>query len=365
MRYFPALVFVLALLALPAFAAGNAIKMGISIPRTGEVAAYGDDLQAGINLAVADINAKGGVLGKKLDPIIEDDAADPKTSVAVANHFVGNNIDVAINGVSRTSLAIAPIYAEENIPFLNFASTDEITAHGWHNIVRIGPKNGQEAPKLAALIEKEAAGHKLAVLYESEEYSSNLTEDVLRLLAKSGKVKPQLVQKMSGRDDDFSALISRMKNGGIDVVYLGLWPKGTGLVLRQAAAADYHPHFIGDFTASMDELVKIAGPQSNGLVFTMTPDPQYVPSAKRVVEALAAQHVVHHPFAVYGYLMVQIYAEAVQKAGSTAGDKVMAALKSETFDTIMGPVSFADNGDMKGLDFEYYQWQSGNIVPYQ
>src|ERR1700689_2352506 len=118
MRQFVFFFFALSLLlASQVLAADDAIKLGASLPLSGEVASYGDDLKSGIEQGVIDINAKGGVLGKKLEPLFEDDGADPKVSVAVANRFLGEHISAAINGVSRTSLAIAPIYAEENIPF--------------------------------------------------------------------------------------------------------------------------------------------------------------------------------------------------------------------------------------------------------
>ena len=137
-RIFVSCLLTLSLVFAPALAAEDTIKIGASLPLTGEVASFGDDLKVGIEIASADINAKGGILGKKLQPLFEDDAGDPKTAVAVANRFLGEKIDMAVNGVSRTSLPTAPIYAEENIPFLNDASTDLITAHGWNNVARTG-----------------------------------------------------------------------------------------------------------------------------------------------------------------------------------------------------------------------------------
>lgn len=356
------ILFLLLLTPTRIFAADDTIKIGASLPLSGEVAAYGDDLKNGIDLACADINAKGGVLGKKLQPLFEDDAADPKQSVAIANRFLSEKVAMVTNGVSRTSLAIAPIYAEENIPFLNLASSDATTEHGWKNVVRVLPKNGQEAPKLAALIALHAAAGKLAVLYASEEYSSNLSEKMMKILDETYRIKPGIVQKMSDNVLDFSALVSTLKDQKIDVVFLGFWDKASGEFLRQSAAADYHPLFIGDAVASFDELPKIAGPLSNGVLFTMTPEPQFVPSAKPVIDELAARHIVNRPFAVYGYILGQVYAEAVQKAGSTDGDKVMRALKSKTFQTALGPVTFAANGDMQGMDFDTYMWKDGKIV---
>ncbi len=93
--------------------ADDTIRLGASLPLTGEIASYGDDLKAGIELACADFNARGGVLGKKLEPIFEDNNGDPKAAVAVANRMLGEHIAVAIDGVSRTSMPTAPIFVEE------------------------------------------------------------------------------------------------------------------------------------------------------------------------------------------------------------------------------------------------------------
>ncbi len=224
------------------------------------------------------------------------------------------------------------------------------------------PKNGQEASKTAALIAQKAAGHKLAMLYSSEEYSSNLTETAMKIMAQS-KITPDLVMKMSERDQDFSPIIGKLKDQKIEVVFLGFWPKSAGGFLRQAAAANYHPLFIGDGGAALDELSKIAGSSANGLLFPMYPDPRLSPAAQPVLKELAERHIVNRPFAVYAYLLVQIYAEAVQKTGTTDGAKLMQTLKSEKFPTIMGPVTFAANGDMQGIDFNYYMWANGKIVP--
>ena len=84
-----------------------------------------------------------------------------------------------------------------------------------------------------------------------------------------------------------------------------------------------------------------------------------------MVTALAARHIINRPFAIWGYLLVQVYAEAAQKAGTTEADKLLHTLKTEKFATAMGKVSFATDGDMQGLDFEYYQWKNGKIVPFR
>jgi len=342
--------------------AEDVIKLGIAGPFTGEIASLGDDVRAGATQAIEDVNASGGVLGKKLQAVFEDDACDPKTGVAAANRLITENVAMATAFCSKVCMSVAPIYAEENIPFLNECNTDEITAHGWSNVIRVYLKNAQEAPKLAALIASKASGHKLGMLYFTEEYNFGLAENIIKLLADK-HLAPDITFKLPEKTDDFSAIITKLKDQKIDMVYLGMWPKSIGLFLRQAAAADYHPLMIGNLAASLDDVSKIAGPAANGLIFTATPDPQYIPGSTSVIRALAAKNIINRPQAIYAYLLVQVYAEAARQAGGSDKAKVLEILKTKKFATILGNVSFTKDGDMNGVDFDYYQWQDGKMVP--
>lgn len=362
-RIFIVLTLILGMSYGQAAASEDVFKLGISLPLSGELASYGDDIKAGVQLAVDDINSRGGVLGKNLLPLFEDDGNDPKIGVTVANHFLSENVVMAAAFTSKVCMSAAPVYAEENIPFINQCNTDAITQQGWPNVIRAYLKNSQEAPRLAQLIAKKASNHKLAILYFNEEYNMGLATKTLKLLSSSYHITPEAVYKMFEKNEDFSSLITKLKDQKIEVVYIGFWPKAVGLFLRQAAAVDYHPQFIGNLASSLEDVVKIAGPTSDELSFTASPDPQYIASASSVVKALATRNIVHRPLAIYAYFLVQIYAGAVQKAGATESEKVLQALKSNKFSTILGPVTFTDSGDMSGIDFDYYQWHKGEMVP--
>ncbi len=343
------------LLSLPAHAGEQEpIKIGVGAPLTGELAEFGEDVRAGIDLAVQDINAKGGLLGRKLQPMYEDDGASPRQGVTVANRFVSEKVAAVVNIFSPVCMATASIYAEENIPFLNECNTDQITAKGWPNVIRVYPRNAQEAPKIAQLLAQQFKGKRLALIYTPHEYENDLAEGVMKLLESEHHTKPDAVHKLPENGDDFSAIITRLKDERIEVIYLGLFPKAAGLFLRQAAMAGYRPQIVGNTAYIGDDIVRIAGRAADGVVFATPSDPDYRPSARPVVEALAAKNFKHRPIAVYAYVLMQVYADAVLKT-----------LKSETFDTIMGPISFSPKGDVVGLDLEYYRWFDGKFAPWK
>jgi branched-chain amino acid transport system substrate-binding protein len=350
-------------IAAPAHAA-DAIKFGAGLPLSGGTASYGEDIKAGIDLSAADINAKGGVLGKKIEVTYGDTACDPKNAVAVANRFVTMGVDVTTDVCSTACLAEGPIYNEENIPFITACSSEQVTAKGWKNLFRAYPGNNQESPKLIELIKRLSAGKKLALVYDNQEYDVNLEKSITTALA-AAKTDPAAIYSIVGDPNDYSSYITKLKEQQVDVVFVGMFPKAMGLFLRQAAEANYHPQFIGTLMTTTDDVHKIAGDDAmKGMIITNTPDPKNIPAAQPIIKALASRGVIDRPFSVYAYILLQIYSEAVEKAGSTDKAAVIKTLKSATLPTILGPVSFAPAGDMNGLDFEYQQWQQGHWLPF-
>ncbi|MEJ0061872.1 MAG: branched-chain amino acid ABC transporter substrate-binding protein [Alphaproteobacteria bacterium] len=345
--------------------AADTIKLGIGYPMSGEVASLGADVRAGFDLALEDINAKGGPAGRKIEAQFEDDVCDPKTGVIVAGRFIAAKKDAVIHICSTVCMAAGPLYAEENIPFFNMCNADGITAQGFGNVARAWMSNMRVGGALAALAAKHLPKKKLAVLYAADAYSRNLGEDMIAVLDKEYGVKPDFTLRLAGQEQDFSSIITQLKDGGIETVYLGFWPKGIGMFLRQADAAGYRPQFLSNDVANGDEIIKIGGAGSDGLIFTMPPDPKDFPEAADVMKALAAKGFAGRPYAVYSYMIAQIYAQAVEKAGSAAPDAVMKAVKGNAFDTVAGKVSFTPNGDMTGLEMQYFQWRGGKYAPWK
>ncbi|MEJ0062386.1 MAG: ABC transporter substrate-binding protein [Alphaproteobacteria bacterium] len=183
----PALMaFFLMALSVPALAAEDAVTLGIGAPLSGAGAMYGPDVKTGVELAVEDINAQGGVLGKKLKPVFEDDVCDPKTGVVVANRFISMGIDMAAHFCGPACLAAAPVYAEENVLMLTAAcSPPQLTSMGLQNIARVYLGNEKQSPALAKLIGGHFAGKKLGFVFSTDSYSQSLADGITEELKKN------------------------------------------------------------------------------------------------------------------------------------------------------------------------------------
>jgi branched-chain amino acid transport system substrate-binding protein len=367
MRMFALNLLALSLLVVPVAASDSPapIIIGVSAPLTGGVASFGLDLKAGIDLALADINAAGGVLGRPLHALYQDDACDPKTGVTVASRFVTARVAMAVQVCSMVCMATAPVYAEENIPFFVQCNSDEVTAQGYANLVRVYPKNGQQATSVAAALTQHFSGQPSALVHANDAFDKNLADLLQARLNATQAAKPKLVLSIADdKQEDFSAIIAQLRAANITVVHLAVWPKAVGMILRQAAAVGYHPQFITTESGGTDDVGKIAGKALDGLIFAMPPDPHFSPAARPVLQALAARNMANRPYAVHAYMLAQVYAEAVAQAGSTATQLLLQTLKQKQFQTVMGPVGFAANGDLTGLAVQLYQWHGATYAPW-
>lgn len=338
--------------------------VGVYGPMTGPVAAVSELFKPGVEQAVDDINARGGVLGQKLKVVIEDDRCDPQQAVIAANHLAAKNpVAVIAASCSSATTAAGAVMQDDAPPFIDaFASSPVTSQQGWSNYFRVIGRDDGEAHAAANLIHKEFAGKKIAIIHDKSVYARNAAETVRKDLAQKGGKVRSFVDINPG-DSDFSPVISKLKNEGIDVVYLALYMREGGMFVRQAAEQKFTPQIIGCQALSMVEFIRIAGKFAEGanIRFFM----QEIPSgstqslaekfAKRgVSDAMAYTYVM--------YAAVEIMAQAIQQAGSTDAEKIKSVLRQQTFSTVVGPVKFDAHGDPETAKFSLYRWKDGRRV---
>jgi len=163
---------------------------------------------------------------------------------------------------------------------------------------------------------------------------------------------------------DFSALISRLKEARIDVVYIGGFHQAAGLIIRQAREQGFAGQFLGPSTMQTKELWKIGGPAIEGFRHAFYPDPRTRASAKDVTAAFAARHVDPEGFTLYTYAAVEVWAEAAARAGTVAPRKVAETLKAAgPWPTVLGDIGFDKKGDPTSVSYGWYVWHDGNYRP--
>ena len=345
--------------ALPAMAQ---TRIAVAGPMTGANASFGAQLRAGAVRAVADINAKGGVLGQKLVLDIEDDACDPRQAVSVANAIAGRgDVFVAGHFCSSSSIPASKVYTEEGVLQISPASTNPAyTDQGGWNTFRICGRDDQQGKVAGDYIAAHFRDRKVAILNDNSAYGHGLAEETRKAM-NAAAMQEAMFQAYVPGDHDYSALVSRMKAAGIGVIYLGGYQTEAGLILRQAREQGMDVTLIGGDALVTNEFWGITGPAGNGTMMTFAADPRLRPEAAAVVAAFKRDGVDPEGYVLYSYAAVQVWAQAAAQAGSTDAQKVAAAIKANNtgWDTVLGRVAFDRKGDVTDSNYVFYVWKDG------
>jgi branched-chain amino acid transport system substrate-binding protein len=347
-------------------AAQAQVKIGVAGPMTGSNAAFGTQLKTGADQAVADLNAKGGLLGKPVDEIVLDDACDPKQAVTVANQLVADGV-VVVDGhfCSASSIPASKVYADNGVLQISPASTNpQYTDDGSPFTYRVCGRDDQQGKVAAEYIDKHFKGAKIAVLDDNSTYGKGIADQVRLNLKKLG-VPDAYDTSYTAGDKDYSALISRLKQAGITLVYIGGYYSDSGLIMRQGAAQGFTPQYFSEDAAATSALWQIAGPAAEGSLLTFPPPAEKEPSAKKVVAELTAKNLDPTGYVLYSYATIQVWAEAAKKIKSTKPALVAKELKSGgPWASVLGPVKFDSKGDVVNAAYAIYKWHDGNYTVY-
>jgi branched-chain amino acid transport system substrate-binding protein len=342
------------------------VKIGVAGPLTGSNAAFGVQLKTGADQAVADLNAKGGVLGKQVQEIVVDDACDPKQAVSAAQQLVSDGV-VLVDGhfCSASSIPASKVYADSGILEISPASTNpQYTDDGSPFTFRTCGRDDQQGKVAADYIAAHFKGAKIAVLDDNSTYGKGIADQVRMNLAKLAVPIAYSTSYTAG-DKDYSALISRMKQAGITLVYIGGYYSDSGLMMREGAQQGFTPQYFSEDAAATSALWQIAGSAAEGALLTFPPPAEKEPSAAKVVAELTAAKEDPTGYVLYSYATIQVWAEAAKKAHSTKPAVVARELKAHgPWPSVLGPIKFDKKGDVVNAAYAIYKWHDGNYTVY-
>ena len=354
-----------------ALGGGGVRAQGIPIavvgPITGSNAALGQQMTRGAKMAVADINAKGGVLGKKLDLIIDDDACDPKQAVAAANDVVGKKVVfVAGHYCSSSSIPASAVYNEAGILQMTPASTnpaltDDAAKKGWNNVFRSCGRDDVQGGIAGKYLADHFKGKRVAIIHDKTAYGKGIADETKKAMNAAG-LNEAMYEAITQGDKDFSVLITKMREEGIDVIYYGGYPTEAGLIVRQARDQGFKAQFIGTSALVTEDYWKISGPAGEGTLMTFPPDPRNMPAAKVVVDEFRAQGYNPEGYTLYTYAAIQAFAQAAAKAKSVKVDDLSKALHSMTAQTVIGSLTWDKKGDVTDARYVFYVWHNGTYA---
>src|SRR5246127_5730617 len=351
-------------LALSTAALAQDLTVAVAGPMTGTESAFGRQMKNGADMAVADLNAAGGVLGKKLVLDVEDDACDPKQARSVAEKIGGSKIPfVAGHYCSSSSIPASEAYAEGNVLQITPASTNPtFTERKLWNVARVCGRDDQQGQVAGDYIAKNFKDKNIAILNDKSTYGKGLADETKKALNKAG-VTEKMYESYSQGDKDFNAIVSRLKQQNIDLVYVGGYHTESGLLLRQMRDQGLKTILMAGDALADKEYASITGPAGAGTLFTFGPDPRKKPTAAAIVEKFKAKNIDPEGYTLYTYAAMQIWSQAAAKAGTTDPKKVMETMKAGSWDTVIGKIEYDAKGDIKQLDYVVYKWDDkGNYA---
>jgi branched-chain amino acid transport system substrate-binding protein len=343
------------------------IKMGVIGPITGPNAAFGSQLKNGADQAIEDINAAGGILGQKITTSYGDDASDPKQGVSVANKLSGDGVKFVIGPFNSGVAMPASLAYQENgiLEITPSATNPQITERGLWNIFRTCGRDDQQGAVAGEYIVKHFKGKKVAVVDDKTTYGKGLADETIKAMAKGG-IKPVLREGINIGEKDFSALVSKIKQAGADLVYWGGLHTEGGLIVRQMRDQGVKAPLMGGDGITSDEYASVGGPGVEGTLMTYGPDPRNNPAAKDAVAKFRAKKFEPEAYTLYSYAAVQIIKQAAESAKSVDPKKVAEKMHSGMkFKTVLGDISYDKKGDRTNLDYVMYIWKkdgSGKIT---
>jgi ABC-type branched-subunit amino acid transport system substrate-binding protein len=340
----------LAFAALPA-GAQETIKVGMSGPFSGGLSLLGQSVRDGVEVAFAEVNEQGGVAGRKLQFIAEDDAYEPMRTIASARKLVEQDKVVALLAVTGTapSAALLPFVTESKTPMLfPYAFSHSLTTPLNRDVFTTLPEVRVQMIVLANYILNTLKQTKVAAIYQNDDFGQDA---VAGLEERMGKDKLSLVKLPFDRGTtNFSGVVAQAKAAGVEhVVFLGI-PKDAAVVMREANNLGWKPQFSGHNALGDPQTFKLAGPLAEGAIAIAVMEP--LDSDKPAVKAFIAAQQKYKPstspttYSMHGYQSGKLFAEVLKRSGGKTDEpSIVSALESmKGFDTgLMAPLTFSAN----------------------
>ncbi|MET0291871.1 MAG: ABC transporter substrate-binding protein [Steroidobacteraceae bacterium] len=313
-------------------AAADTIRIGEFASLTGKEATFGQSTHKGTELAIEELNAAGGVLGKKIEFIAEDNRSQPGESATIAKKLITRDKVVAILGevASGRSLEAAPIAQASGVPMISPSSTNPKVTETGDYIFRVCFTDPFQGKLLAEFANRSLKAKKVAVFSDvAAPYSMGLAQYFREAFtASGGQIASE--QKYTGGDKDFRAQLTVIKNTNPDAIIVPGYYTDVGLIVAQARQLGINVPLFGGDGWEAPELLQIAGAQAlEGTYYSTHFSPDNTdPLAQKFVAAYKAKYNGETPdaMAALGYDSAMVLADAIKRAGGTEGPKLRDAL---------------------------------------
>jgi len=354
----------------PGVSAQETIKVGIILPLTGAQAAFGEIEKNSFEMALEEINAAGGIKGKKLELIFEDDTGKPEVARSAAEKLINKDKVVMLGGGygSSETFAIAGVAQQSRMPFLvNTGSADKITEQKWDYVFRLNPPASDYPGGLESFLTEVVKPKTAAILYEDSNFGTSSSQSFEETCERLG-IKVLVKEGYSKGGVDFKPLLVKVKQANPDLVYMISYVMDAALLMNQSMELRLMPKlFVGGGAGfTMPEFQKNAGKAAN-MVFSATLWYQTLPypGAKEYFDKYVKKHGKETEYhGAEAHAAAVVIADTLKRAKSLSPDDLRQALSETDVKTVFGPVKFTAYEKMTNqnkLPTYLVQWIDGKL----
>jgi branched-chain amino acid transport system substrate-binding protein len=341
------------------------VLIGRAGPMTGALAWFGEQMERGAALAVADINAAGGLLGEQVELITVDDYCDPEQAIAAAKKLVSDGVIFVVGHYcSAASIPASEIYHAAGVLQISPSSSNPmLTELGRANVFRIQNRDDAVGMAIGNYLADHWPDNNIAILHDNTAFGKYIAEEAKKQLNHRVLTEAIYQAYVPGRAD-YGAEVDALQAADIAVAFIGGYHPEIGLMARLARDRAYPVQLMAGTNLGTEEFSLIAGPAAEGTIFTDHADPRRRAEAAPVAERFRASGFEPEGDTLYAYAAVQAWAQAAEKAGSLELPAMIASLREHQFDTVLGPIDFDDKGDLTVQSPAWYVWRAdGTYAP--
>lgn len=343
--------------------AADTIKLGVAGPHSGDLASYGIPTTKAAELVVKEINAKGGVLGKQVELLVEDDVCKPEVATNTATKLISSGAHVVLGHIcSGATKAALGIYKDANVAVMSPSATNPgLTQSGdYPNFFRTIASDDAQARMIVDFAQDTLKFKKVAVLHDKGDYGKGLAEFAKKFLEEDAKAEIVLYEGITPGAVDYSAIVQKIRRKKAEAVIFGGYHPEASKIVSQMRKKRMKTVFISDDGVMDDTFIKVAQKYAEGVYATAPRDVSKNPLAIKATEDHQKTYGAD-PGAFYlnAYSAAIALLTAIENAGSTDYDAVTKALRTQYADTPLGKIKFDDRGDAIGVGFSMYQVQNG------
>jgi branched-chain amino acid transport system substrate-binding protein len=233
-----------------------------------------------------------------------------------------------------------------------------VTDRGLWNVFRICGRDDQQGGVAGKYLASHLGDKKIAFVQDKTAYGKGLADETKKAMNAAGK-QEEMYEAITAGEKDYSALVSKLKQANIDIVYFGGYHTEAGLIIRQMRDQGLNTILMGGDALITQEFWSITGPAGEGTLMTFSPDPRKNPAAAEVVKRFKDKGIEPEGYVLYTYAAIQAWKQAADKAKSVDSAEVVKALNDTEFDTVVGKFKFNEKGDPNLPPYAVYRWSNG------